>query len=517
MTSKVVIVGGGTAGWITAGLIAAEWGRRADGEVDVLLIESPDVKTIGVGEGTWPTMRGTLQKLGIEESEFLAECSAAFKQGTQFVDWVSGMPGDRYYHPFTPPSGYPRFDLTPYWQERRAEVSFVDAVTPQGKACEAGLAPREASAGDYAALLNYGYHLDAGRFATLLQRHCTGKLGVRHLQDHVTGIEGNPDADIVGLHTQNNGMISGDLFIDCTGLASLLLGQHYQVPFVDCSGVLFNDTALAAQVPHATPGAPVACNTLSTAREAGWVWDIGLPSRRGVGYTYSSAHSTEQAAVEVLQQYLEDAGLTQGDDVDWRKISFRSGHRERFWHRNCVAVGLSAGFLEPLEASALVLIELSAAMISDRLPANRDLMSSTARQFNEVFRYRWDRIIEFLKLHYWLSRRNETEYWRDNRDAATVPDRLAELLELWRYQFPRHDDFPQVDEVFSAASYQYVLYGMGFETHSIRPLEAAREQAQRRLVANSQATRSLLQRLPEHRALLSQTAHAPTTRQVGGR
>jgi hypothetical protein len=235
-----------------------------------------------------------------------------------------------------------------------------------------------------------------------------------------------------------------------------------------------------------------------------------------VGHVYASDFCGDDEAMATLRQYLRATGAPDDLDLEPRKINFTSGHREKFWHRNCVAVGMSAGFLEPLEASALVLIELSAGMIADRLPATREAMDITAQRFNRTFRYRWDRIIEFLKLHYVLSRREDSDYWRAHRDPATIPDRLRELLSLWRHQFPRHDDFDQVHEVFSAASYQYVLYGMGFETRSPQPMEPGRDEAHRRFGENADATRQLLKRLPDHRYLLDQyNAPAPVNQAVG--
>jgi len=503
--NRIVIVGGGSAGWLTAGLLAAECGGAGGQGISITLVESPDVRSIGVGEGTWPTMRGSLQKIGISETQFVLECSAAFKQGTRFVGWVTGQDGDYYHHPFTAPVGYTGLNLVPYWQPESGRVTFVDAVSPQGYLCDRGLAPKQVTTPEFAAVANYGYHLDAGKFAELLQRHCTSTLGVRHVLDHVTAINGGPGGDIASLSTATSGDIAGDLFIDCTGLAALLIGKHYGIPFIDKRHILFNDSALALQVPYPAEDSPIASQTISTARAAGWIWDIGLTTRRGIGYTFSSQHTTDAEAEAVLRDYVGRTSVADTDALEPRKISFRPGHRKEFWHRNCVAVGMSAGFLEPLEASALVMIELAGRMIGEELPATRAEMDVVARRYNEKFLYRWDRIVDFLKLHYVLSRRNDSDYWAVNRSPESVPDSLCDLLRVWKHRVPWHNDFSQRDEVFSSASYQYVLYGMGFETQvrsgSRRGKDAAR--ARRLFEENRDRAGQFLHNLPENRALLT--------------
>ncbi|MGB5740610.1 MAG: tryptophan halogenase family protein [Woeseia sp.] len=503
---NIVIVGGGSAGWIAAGIIASEFIDSAHQDISVTLIESPDVKIIGVGEGTWPTMRTTLQKIGITETEFLTECCASFKQGTKFIGWVNGSEDDYYYHPFTAPAGYSGFNMVPYWLEQKNKVSFVNAVSAQGHLCDRHLAPKQASTPEYAAVANYAYHLDAGKFAALLQRHCTAKLSVRHVLDHVTHINGDPDQNIESLSTAHSGDIKGDLFVDCTGFAAMLLGQHFGIPYLDKQHFLCNDSALAIQVPYADSHSPIASQTLSVAQSAGWIWDIGLTTRRGIGYTYSSAHITDDAAAAELKTYVETSGGKIPEQFEPRKISFRPGHREKFWHKNCVAVGMSAGFLEPLEASALVLVELAAKMISEDLPATHGVMEIVARRYNEKFSYRWDRIIDFLKLHYVLSKRADSEYWADHRRNDSVPDSLKELLTLWQHHIPGHGDFSHSEEVFSAASYQYILYGMGFVT---RPRPSARlarnaAKAQQLFVENMQNANKIVANLPTNRDLLQQ-------------
>ena len=497
---SIVIVGGGTAGWLTAGVIAARHqGRRSHG-FSVTLVESPNVPIIGVGEGTWPTLRSTLRKIGVSETDFFRECDAAFKQGARFNRWTTGEVDEGYYHPLMLPQGFARLNLVPHWLEN-AEESFCDAVTPQGRICDEGLAPKTIATPEYEGLANYAYHLDAGKFSEFLRRHCCEKLGVRHVLADVTGVDQAPNGDVAAVRTADGQTIGGDLFIDCTGFKALLIEGAMKVPFRDCNDVLFCDTALAVQVPYADPSDPVASHTISTAQSAGWIWDIGLPTRRGVGHVFSSSHVDADHAERELRDYIGPAAK----DLAVRRIPIRSGHRETFWKGNVVAVGLAAGFLEPLEASAIVLIELSAKMIAEQLPPNRDVMGVIARRYNNTTTYRWGRIIDFLKLHYTLTKRTDTEFWRDNTRPESIPDRLQGLMELWKYQAPwLHDEFDRAEEVFPAASYQYVLYGMGYRTDVPKgDFDAERQLAQRVRRENDALTAKLLSGLPRHRDLLA--------------
>ncbi|HWU15843.1 MAG TPA: tryptophan halogenase family protein [Caulobacter sp.] len=497
---NIVVVGGGTAGWLTAGLIAAKHRARQATGFTVTLVESPNTPIIGVGEGTWPTLRTTLAKIGVSETDFFRECDAAFKQGAKFARWTTGAADDAYYHPLMLPQGFSQVNLVPHWLVGGNGRSFCDTVTPQGRLCDEGLAPKTITAPPYQGAANYAYHLDAGKFAPFLQRHCCDKLGVRHILADVRGVAMTDDGDIRGVVTQQQGEIQGDLFVDCTGFRALLIGDALGVPFKDCSDVLFCDTALAIQIPYETEASPIANHTISTAQSAGWIWDIGLPTRRGVGHVYSSRHISDDDAERELRAHIGPAGR----DLPARKIAIRSGHRETFWKRNCVAVGLAAGFLEPLEASAIVLIELSAKLIAEQMPACREVMDIVAARFNATTHYRWGRIIDFLKLHYVLSQRSDTAFWRDNRARETIPDRLADLLQLWRHQPPwLHDEFDRADEVFPAASYQYVLYGMGFRTE-VEPEALADERAtaERALREAATQTERLRATLPGHRDLI---------------
>lgn len=503
---RVLVVGGGSAGWLTACVLAAELGGPEG--VEVTLVESPEVASIGVGEGTWPSMRDTLRRIGVGEADFIRECDAAFKQGSKFVGWADGDLHKHYYHPFVLPQGYPDGNLAAAWAARADSTRFADMVCMQPALCEAGRGPKQFATPEYAAVANYAYHLDATQLGLMLRRHGVEQLGVQHVADHVTRVLPAEDGSLRAVETREHGLLAADLFIDCSGLRSLLLGQHYGVPLVDCTDILFNDRALALQVAYPDDRSPVACQTVSTAQPHGWIWDIGLPTRRGLGHVYSSVDSSDDEAAQRLIDYARRSGAAERSlQAEPRMIRLQPGYRRESWVHNCVAVGLSAGFVEPLEASSLVLVELAAATLAEQFPTQREDMPLLARRFNAAFRYRWQRVIDFLKLHYALSRRDDSDYWRRHRDSASHTDSLRELMPLWRRQAPSRYDLPQAAEIFPSASYQYVLYGMGVrpEPRGLRRADdpAAAESAFAEVAV---MRRRMLDGLPSHRDLLDHIA-----------
>jgi len=501
--SHVVIVGGGSAGWLTAGLIAAEHRDRHGPTLRVTLLESPDVPAIGVGEGTWPTMRDTLHRIGVSESDFVRACDATFKQGSRFVGWCDGSADDAYYHPFVLPQGYGETHLVSGWLARDGRVPFAHLASFQPRLCDAGLGPKQFGTPEFAAVANYAYHLDATSLGVFLRTHCVQRLGVQHVVGHMEGVDSHEDGDIAAIRIRDAAALQGDLFVDCTGMRSLLLGGHYGIPTTAVGEVLFNDRALALQVPYTRADAPIASYTRSTAQEAGWIWDIGLSARRGVGHVYASAHTSDDAAEAALRRYIAATGGPAEDSLPAaRRIELNPGYRRTAWHRNCVAIGLAAGFVEPLEASSLVLVELAATRLAEEMPATRQDMTLLAERFNDTFAYRWQRVIEFLKLHYVLSRR-QGDYWRRHRDPATVPASLQAMLQLWRHQPPSRSDFPRSEEIFPSASWQYILYGMG-----VRPQPRPARRADDPTAAESwfgeaaAMAQRMLPALPSHRALV---------------
>ena len=502
MTRRLVIVGGGSAGWLTACIVAARHAKSSG--LEVLLVESPDIPIIGVGEGTWPSMRATLQRIGFPEDELIAECDATFKQGTSFTGW-SGLAGFPHYcHPFSPPVEYETLNPAEYWLQSGSSLPFASFATPQARVLEAGLAPKQARTPPYAFAVNYAYHFDAAKFAARLHKHGVEKLGIEYISAGVLGVNQAESGDITSLKLDTGEVLAGDLFVDCTGQKALLLAGHYGVRFKPVRRFLFNDAAMVAQVPTG-PEEPIASTTRAVASGAGWIWDIGLQSRRGIGYVHAGEHCSRAEAEKVIREYA--AKSCNPDDISFRHLTFEPGHREKFWVRNCLATGLSAGFVEPLEASSIALTEQAAWMLANQLPANRRLMDIVAERFNRKMSAHWSRIIDFLKLHYVLSRRTDTDYWRRCQELDTCPVELQENLLLWQQRTPWHYDTPMIDELFPSASCQYVLYGMGFrpETCISQKQDIAKDQADRILHEKVvQAADKMTRLLPSNRALVTQ-------------
>jgi tryptophan halogenase len=470
MVKSVLIVGGGTAGWISAAYLARTLGANAADGVRITLIESPEIATVGVGEGTFPTIRRTLSRIGLPEATVVRECQASFKQGAKFVHW-RGMPGaavpDHYLHSFQVTQEPTGLDLLPYWLLGVAgeQVNWDEVNTPQKPVADASRAPKLITHPDYEAPLNYAYHFDAARLAACLRRQAID-CGVRHLADTVEAVHLAADGSIRSVSARVSGELSADLFIDCTGFRAQLIGGALGVPYKSCRSVLFCDTALTLQVPYEQPNAPVASYTIATAHEGGWIWDIGLANRRGVGNVYSSAHIDDERAEQILRAYV-GAGA---HGLSARTIRFDAGYREVNWHKNCVAIGLSSGFFEPLEATGIIFIEVAAVMLATLFPWGGDLQIA-ARQFNEITRRRYERARDFIKLHYCISERRDSPFWCDNVAPASVPDGLQELLRIWRHRPPSSIDIDQNADIFKEASWQYVLYGMGYRT-DLRPRAA---------------------------------------------
>lgn len=500
---SVLIVGGGTAGWLTAAFLAKTLGAQGEG-IRITLVESAEIGIVGVGEGTFPSIRGTLAAIGIDEARFVRECQATFKQGIRFDHWVrpQGAQGaDHYFHPFSHPSQRPGGpELLPYWLRGVAgpDVPFAQAATMQKRIADLARGPKRSADADFMGPMNYAYHFDAGSFARLLAEHGRS-LGVQHVLGNVERVELDADGAIACVHTREHGVLRADLYIDCTGFSARLIGQALGSPLRKLDDVLFVDRALAIQVPYVEADAPIASYTISTAHEAGWTWDIGLQKRRGVGYVYSSRHTSDERAAQVLRQHIGAAAA----DMEPRQLKLEVGYRETQWVKNCVAVGLAGGFLEPLEASGIGMIETAAYLIGYLFPFNGDT-APVARTFNRLMSERYARVADFIKLHYCLTQRVDSRFWIDNTDSASIPTSLQDKLAMWRARPPHRLDFVADVEMYPTSSWQYVLYGMEFATdlHASAGQDARRMEAEREFRTIAELSGRAAADLPDHRALV---------------
>jgi tryptophan halogenase len=467
MIKHVLIVGGGTAGWITAGYLARTLGAKLPDGVRITLVESADTGILGLGEGTFPTIRQTLRRMGVDETSLVRECGTSFKQGAKFVHWRY-PPGrrlpDHYLHSFQVTHAPTGLDLLPYWLLGVAgqNINWDEVNTPQKRVADSCRAPKLIEHPNYEAPFNYAYHFDTMKLVAFLRKQGVAS-GVQHVLDTVDAVNLAEDGSIRSVTARAHGELQADLFIDCTGSRAQLIGATLGVPYTSCRSVLFCDTVLAMQVPYERPDAPIASYTIATAHESGWIWEIGLDNRRAIGNVYSSDHMDRARAEQILRDY----GGRAGRGLSARKTRFEAGYREINWKKNCVAIGLSSGFFEPLEATHILFAEVAAIMLSNLFPWRGDL-EIAAKQYNQIMRRRYERALDFIKLHYCLSERRDSRFWLDNVDWASVPDSLQELLRMWQHRPPGAIDMDQNVDLFEESSWQYVLYGMGYET-DLRP------------------------------------------------
>ncbi len=451
---EITIVGGGTAGWMAAMLL--QTGLQQGRKVKITLIESPDVATVGVGEATVPNMPRTLHQCGISEREFFKTCNASFKLGVDFTDWNRDRNGKpiSYINPFARPPAIGTQQLGVYYSDLGAgALDFVQTFSPTVDLINACRAPRMSGAGEFdqKMKIGYAYHLDAGKFAGLMQKTCVA-AGVNHLRDNVQDVELDERGYVAALHLERSGRHPVELVIDCTGFRGLIINQALKEPFVSYSRYLANDRAMAVQIPHLDKQKlePV---TRSTALGAGWSWRVPLYNRIGTGYVFSSAHRTDEEARAEFLAHLGPAGK----DAEPRVIPMRIGRSRHAWVKNCVALGLSGGFIEPLESTAIHMIDMGVRWLTTYFP-DSDFAPPLRDHFNRLTDRMYDEVRDFIILHYALGNRTDSQYWIDAREELEVPDRLAELIETWRYALPGPLDLPS-SILFDHITYQAVLLG----------------------------------------------------------
>ncbi len=455
---KLVIVGGGTAGWITAAAFARLLGER----LSIELVESEAIGTVGVGEATIPQIIRLNAILGIDEHEFLKATSGTFKLGIEFVDW--GKLGSRYLHTFGDTGmNLGNVAFHHYWRRSvmgkaaPASRGLWDYSLHLAAADQARFGKLDRVGNTTMAGLAYAYHFDASRYALTLRAYAEAR-GVTRTEGIMQSVERHGESgDIAAITLVNGSRVAGDFFVDCTGFRSLLLGEELGVGFEDWSRWLPCDRALAVpseRLPRLVP------YTRATAKAAGWQWRIPLQHRTGNGHVYSSAFSSDDAAAEVLLKGLETKTL--GDP---RPIRFTTGRRDAFWAHNCVAIGLASGFLEPLESTSIHLIQSHVSRLIQLFPRAGN-PAAMRDEYNRRCTAEFAQIRDFLILHYHRTDRDDTEFWRYCKHMV-VPDSLTHKLELFAASGRVGRD---TDDLFRDASWVQVMLGQGIMPADYDPM-----------------------------------------------
>jgi len=418
---KVVVVGGGTAGWMTAAALAKLLPSRAD----VHLVESEAIGIVGVGEATLPQIRGLNEKLGIDEADFMAATRATFKLGIEFCDWARS--GDRYIHPFgTFGSGRGEVDFHQYWNRVRLEADSVPPIGEYSMAITMAYMNRFAhpdpKATGLESTFSYAYQFDATLYAPYLRR-VAEQLGATRTEGRIVDIELDGESgNVLAVLLESGERITGDLFVDCSGFVSLIIGRALGEPFEDWSQWLPCDRAVATPCSTRTALTPY---TSAIAMPAGWRWRIPLQHRTGNGYVYASAFTSDDQARSDLLEVIEGEPIAEP-----RVLKFKAGRRKRSWVRNCIAIGLSSGFLEPLESTSIYLIQAAITGLVELFP-EREISPVDRDEFNRVIDREYDWIRDFLILHYYATERSGGPFW-DYVQNMRVPDSLLEKIELFR-------------------------------------------------------------------------------------
>lgn len=418
---RIVIVGGGTAGWMTALIFAQSLVPKG---VEITLLESPAVPIIGVGEGSTPVLRGFFDMLGIEEAEWMPACQATYKCGISFEGWSTKPGFERYFHPF--PAMVDIMTMTQFVHNVEARVRGANLfVHPDRFFLSARLVaqrrapkPREHFPFD----VLHAYHFDATLLGQFLQKKALER-GVRHKSCHVTHAAVNAEGAIASVHTREGETITADLYVDCTGFAGVLLEKALKVPYVSFADHLFNDAAVAVPSPMEDS---IPSETVSTALQHGWAWKIPLTNRYGNGYVYCTKFCTPDAAETELRRHL---GLLDAD-VEARHLRMRVGRVAKAWHANCLAIGLAHGFVEPLEATSLMVIQYTAMNFVPVLERG-ELNEEARTRFNALVNRNFDGIRDYIQTHYKTNSRTDTEFWRANAANMKLSDNLLKIFSLW--------------------------------------------------------------------------------------
>ena len=488
---KVVIAGGGTAGWMASCGLST----RLNGLLDITLVESDAIGTVGVGEATIPPMRNFHRLMNIDEQEFMRETQATFKLGIEFDNW--GEVGDSYIHSFGEIGQRSWMaEFHEFWMEAQAQGfgGSLEDYCLELKAAKAGKFATEM--GD--TRLNFAFHLDATRYAKYL-RQKSEKAGVRRVEGLIKEVQQDAESgEIKALLLESGELIEGDLFIDCTGFRSLLLGETLGVEFDDWSHWLFSDRAIAVQTTSVEEPIPY---TRATAHPSGWQWRIPLQSRVGNGIVYSSKFMSDDEAKETLLNNITGEMITEP-----RLLRYRTGSRQKSWHKNCVALGLASGFIEPLESTSIHLVMTAIIRLIRLFPFGGN-SEHLAYRFNDETRTEIETVRDFVILHYKQTQRTDSDFWNAYR-TMDIPQTLAHRIDIFKqnaYVWP--DDVA----LFRVDSWVQVMMGQGLKPenfHSAGKI-TGKQGLMQSLAKLKSSIEQTVQQLPTHQQFINHYCAAP--------
>ncbi len=504
--NKILIVGGGSSGWMSAAYLL----KALHGKAEITLVESARIGTIGVGESTIPTIRPVLfDFLEIPESEWMPACNATFKQGIKFVNWQHSPEknGENcFYHVFGESKEHNNVPLTHYWIKKKLEGfqgDFSSTCYPSPALMEQGLSPKYL---DDRVAVPYAYHFDANLVGDFLRDWATAR-GVKHVVDDVVDVKQNESGDIESVETAGGRSLAADLFIDCSGFAGVLIEKTLKEPFVSFSDCLLCDAAIALPVPSNSK--KLNPFTTATALDNGWVWDTPLYDRVGTGYVYSSRFTSAEEAEQELRRFLGP----RSDGIEARHLRMRVGRRRRSWVKNCVSIGLSSSFTEPLEATGLYFIYAALFHLVRYFPT-KQVHPVLRDKFNERIAFMVDDVRDFIVMHYCTTSREDSEFWRANRHSLAIPPSLQEILDEFRAGVPVKMPYSgeshynklifdaSFDRFWTNSNYLAILTGMGLLPEAPLPVLDFRPdndtEVDRIVEEIASATNSLKNELPSH-------------------
>ena len=508
---NITIVGGGTSGWISATYLAVLFQQKIQsGDLSITVIESPDIAIIGVGESTARPMADLLRIIGIKESTFIKRCNATFKLSGLFsnwdvdengkgVTWINPFFSQDELHGVNPAYLYAQYSM--HEGGGPIDYSYTDAISICPGLIRNFKGPRPFNAGDYQSEVPYSYHMDAIELAKILMER--GKsLGVKQILDTVEDVKLDEREFITELTLKENGAHPVEFVIDATGFASILIGKAMGEPFESYEDYLLNDRAAVAQLPHEDP-TKIEPTSRATGMNAGWSFRVPLFNRVGSGYVYSSKFLSDDEAIDEFKKYVaNNTKNVDAEKLEPRVIRMRIGKVRKSWKNNCLAIGLSSGFVEPLEATAIYSVQVALQWLYNYFP-DTDFDPAVQDRYNKLVDGLYEEIIDFISLLFCTSNREDTDYWRTVRHDMKIPPRLKENLAVWKSTMPDEADLP-TRTFFTPTSYRSALMGKRFfKGRTYAQTAPLPEQAWRHYVdLRQQRTQKFINDLPGHYELL---------------